>query len=603
MPYPPGFKIDSVTGVVTWTPQVRGWYPIGIMARSNRGEMGFQRFTVTITGGNGIVQGKVSDTTGAGIAGVVIEVVQANALEPSNLGCFRFAAKTDPNGNYRIANIEPGLYKLHAVSPSPQFASQWYDGKATPDEANRVNVPDSPAVTIANFTLRAGTARLPLVKVMGEVTDTLGQPVKGAQVYFARQGFALNSNSEVEDFRQMFDQDGQNGQYGQNGPYGPSLDFRLDGNSAHVFRAVVDSLGRYKIAVPPGAYIAYARAPGYAVQFYLTANSMLNARYLKLFRDTTGIDFVLTKLPPIPLGTIKGSVIDTAKEIGVRSRIVALRDRWLATDPYRIIRAYWVDTDSLGNYVLDNLLPGAYIVFALPMGNYAPAFYCSDSLSTHWRRATRIPINGNIVTGIDIYVREIPVSTRGYAAITGRVILNAGTGSDVAGTLVVAARNGVVAGYGFADATGSYSINGLAPGTYAVTADLPGTSLSQTKTASLSYNATGAPVGAVVDLNLSLVTDVQERPADQPVSFGLAQNYPNPFNPTTTIGFQLATAGQVELKVYNLLGQEVVTLVNAYRAPGAYTATLDAASLPSGVYLYRLTVGSSTATRKMVLMK
>jgi hypothetical protein len=267
------------------------------------------------------------------------------------------------------------------------------------------------------------------------------------------------------------------------------------------------------------------------------------------------------------------------------------------------VRAYWVDTDSLGNYVLENLLPGAYIVFALPMGNYAPAFYCNDSLSTNWRRATRIPINGNTVTGIDIYVKEIPVSTRGYAAITGRILLSAGTASDAAGTLVVAARNGVVAGYGFADATGAYSINGLAPGTYAVAADLPGTSLAQAKVVSLSYNNTGAPVGAVVDLNLSLVTDVQDRPADQPVSFGLAQNYPNPFNPTTTIGYQLSTAGQVELKVYNLIGQEVATLVNAYRAPGAYTATLDAASLPSGVYLYRLTIGSSTAARKMVLLK
>jgi len=588
---PPGFSIDSVTGVVTWTPQARGWYPIGIMARSNKGEMGLQRFTVTVTAGNGIVQGKVTDTTGAGIGRVVIEVVQANMIASNVQGCYLYATRTDSNGNYRIANIDPGVYKLHAVSPTPQYASQWYDGKATAAEANQITIPDSPAVTIANFTLRGGVARLPLVIVSGSVMDTLSNPVKGATVYFARDGFALNSNSTVEDFREMFDQTGA------------ALDFRIEGASPHVFRVPADSLGNYKIKIPPGIYIAYAKAPGYTAGFLLGKASILNAMRLVITKDTSGVDFVLIKLPPVALGAIKGAVIDSAKDIGVRARIVAMRDRWLAIDAFRYSRAYTVDTDSLGNYDLEKLLPGSYIVFALPVGNYAPAFYSADTLSTRWHKATRIVINGNTFTGADIYVHEIPASTRGYASISGRIGLNAGSPSEAAGTLVLAARNGVVAGYGFADAAGRYAIDALAPGAYTVAADLPGTQLVQSKSANLSYNALGSPVSATVDLNLSITTDVSGSPAEEPVRFALSQNYPNPFNPTTTIGYQLPAAGQVELKVYNLLGQEVVTLVNAYRAPGAYTATLDASNLPSGVYLYRLTVGSSTATRKMVLMK
>ncbi len=151
---PAGFAIDSVSGVVTWTPSTPGWYPISILARSNMGEMGTQRFMVTVTSGNGTVQGKVTDTLGVGIPQIVIEILQAGNIDPHSFGCFSFATRTDMNGNYRLSNINPGMYILHAVSPTPQYVSQWYDGKATAFDANRITVVDSPGVTIANFTLR-----------------------------------------------------------------------------------------------------------------------------------------------------------------------------------------------------------------------------------------------------------------------------------------------------------------------------------------------------------------------------------------------------------------------------------------------------------------
>ena len=94
-----------------------------------------------------------------------------------------------------------------------------------------------------------------------------------------------------------------------------------------------------------------------------------------------------------------------------------------------------------------------------------------------------------------------------------------------------------------------------------------------------------------------------EHLSSPPKEYELAQNFPNPFNPATTIRFTIPEAGNVKLKVYNLLGQEVKTLVNEYREAGAYTINFDASNLNSGMYIYKIEAGSFTQTRKMTLIK
>ena len=88
-----------------------------------------------------------------------------------------------------------------------------------------------------------------------------------------------------------------------------------------------------------------------------------------------------------------------------------------------------------------------------------------------------------------------------------------------------------------------------------------------------------------------------------PSSYTLFQNYPNPFNPTTNIEFSVPTGGNTTLKVYDVLGHEVATLVNERLAPGTYKATLDASKLSSGTYIYSLISGSTRITKKMMLLK
>ncbi len=85
--------------------------------------------------------------------------------------------------------------------------------------------------------------------------------------------------------------------------------------------------------------------------------------------------------------------------------------------------------------------------------------------------------------------------------------------------------------------------------------------------------------------------------------FRLEQNYPNPFNPATIISYQLPVSSEVSLKIYDLLGREVATLVNARQAAGRYDVRFNAASLASGVYFYRLSAGAFIETKKMMLVK
>jgi len=98
------------------------------------------------------------------------------------------------------------------------------------------------------------------------------------------------------------------------------------------------------------------------------------------------------------------------------------------------------------------------------------------------------------------------------------------------------------------------------------------------------------------------VTSIDDQQTS-PSTFSLEQNYPNPFNPTTHIRFRIADFGFVSLKVSDILGREVRTVVNENLQPGSYEKAFDAAGLSSGVYLYRLEAGHLTQTRRLILLR
>ena len=105
-----------------------------------------------------------------------------------------------------------------------------------------------------------------------------------------------------------------------------------------------------------------------------------------------------------------------------------------------------------------------------------------------------------------------------------------------------------------------------------------------------------------------IVTSVEYHPDNTPGRFSLSQNYPNPFNPSTNIKFEIPKQVRndnsfVTLKVYDVLGNEVATLVNKEKSPGTYEVNFDASNLSSGIYYYQLRAGKFVQTKKMILLK
>jgi ligand-binding sensor domain-containing protein len=100
-----------------------------------------------------------------------------------------------------------------------------------------------------------------------------------------------------------------------------------------------------------------------------------------------------------------------------------------------------------------------------------------------------------------------------------------------------------------------------------------------------------------------IVTDVIDHSNIQLTEFSLEQNYPNPFNPSTSIQYTIGSRQFVQLKVYDVLGNEVATLVDDYKPAGSYEIDFNASQLSSGLYMYKLKVGEITLTKKMILIK
>ncbi|GBD88355.1 major intracellular serine protease precursor [bacterium BMS3Abin03] len=186
---------------------------------------------------------------------------------------------------------------------------------------------------------------------------------------------------------------------------------------------------------------------------------------------------------------------------------------------------------------------------------------------------------------------EVPVELTSFSAHANenKVILNWQTATEINNQGFEIQRK----------AKGNFIIVGFIPG-HGTTTEVQSYSFTDDNVIAGSYSYRLKQVDYDGTINFSDIINVDVTGVN---NYFLAQNYPNPFNPNTTISFAIAEDGMVTLRIFDVLGNEVKTLINEERTAGAYNAAFDASYLSSGVYYYQLTSGSFTSTKKLILMK
>lgn len=465
---------------------------------------------------------------------------------------YPFAAKTDSLGNYVIENVKPGKYYVRAESQGylPEF---WEEAEEL-SEADTVVITESAGAEGINFTLSKGGAISGTVYSEEDSTELQGAVVR----VFSATGNAL-------------------------------------------YRAITDENGDYRVTgLRTGDYYVHARAEGYEGEFYDDAKDRGDATLVQVEagEETDGIDFYLDKINN-DLASISGVISSDSTGNPIPHAFV------LAVPVNPPGQSFFDLTDQFGFYQMTGLQAASYIVVAWAPG-YVGEFY--DDV-TNWTEATLVDVAAGAEVG-DINFGLTP-RPRGPYHIRGRLRATGTLAAVVNASIFAINVDGQVVASTVTNVDGSYELDELPAGSYKI--------MSSTANASANfYGGSNQQSASSVDLsegqsaeNVDITestTDVEQAGETIPASFNLEQNFPNPFNPETSIKYQLAGQREVSLKVFNMLGQEVATLVNQKQEAGVYRVTWDGTNrfgqrVASGVYLFQLRAGDFQMTRKMVMMK
>jgi len=486
------------------------------------------------------------------------------------------SVRTDSFGMY-LAEVPVGGYKIKAMREG--YAAEYFDNKHSIQEADVVSVTDGGTAT-ANFGLTA-MIPLPMVHISGTVTDSSGNPIAGALVAVMRGMNHVNRAHRILGANALARENIFVNGYG-----------RMRGI---VWRGETDANGNYNASVRQGGtYIVFSNKMGYFPEYYNNKNSIHEADRLTVHHDTSGINFSLALNPNVQ-NSISGMVKDSAGN-GVQAYVVLVK---LRDGRWRGVRH--IGTDSLGNYSFNFVMLGNYFVKAFPSAQFAPAWYDAGNCgSNEWVNADTVNANGN-VAGIDICV--VPASGNGFARVSGTIRDNANNTITGPVVLAISTTTNKLVGFDVAEQNGFFSIENLTPGTYRIVVDYEGMSTETepqvTTSSSNSFHAGN------VNVKLLPATPLVVEEETIPSKITLEQNYPNPFNPATIIRYSLSVNSTVTLKVYNVLGKPITTLLNnQFLAAGSHQVEFDASNLPSGLYYYKLTTSDGfSATKKMTLAK
>ncbi len=381
--------------------------------------------------------------------------------------------------------------------------------------------------------------------------------------------------------------------------------------------------GRFSKKLPQGNYTVAAEKAGYYFTFYDNQYDPYNAKKLLIEQDSVKeINFNLIQKIQTP-NRVLGKVIDAGTKANVRKGIIVVRKgkhtptklSARAAGLAGVIQSYTANINNDGTFAIDDIIePGYYYVQAFS-DFYLPAYVSNtNDPAIFWQQTDSILIQNTVDNNSIILKRD---SSYGGGIISGSITADASNPNDSVNVsdIILFAKNidfDELTYYSIPKQNGSFRINHLPYGKYQLIAqsigftDAVSTSVFDIAPSSTEFNN--------IDLHFTLTSVSDE--SNIPGEFKLFQNYPNPFNPATTIQYSISTplnppfgkGGNirgvfVSLKVFDILGREVVTLVNEKQAPGNYSVIFNASNLPSGIYIYQLRINGLVQAKKMILLR
>ena len=366
--------------------------------------------------------------------------------------------------------------------------------------------------------------------------------------------------------------------------------------------------GFYSAELLPGNYFISAEKENYNLSFGYNKLSPIDADFIALQKDSViNVDFNLAPVSATSF-SIQGNIFD--KQINSlakkrRGGIIIARGgghnpskRSHAKENNDIIFTGTINSD--GSYSIKNIQQAGYYYIQAFSEFYVPGYYSDPNESVlFWQEADSILIDKEI-TDYNIFLERD--SSYGGGIISGKI--GSISDSNFVNAILYAqsTSNGKIYTHNFVDENGNYRITGLPFGNYRVIGQL----IDYEDAVSAVVNITQQNY-VVSNINIEFKTTNINEPKYLPSDFELYQNYPNPFNPVTKIKFFVplveAYYASTTLRIYDILGNEIATLVNGIKQPGLYEVEFDGKNLASGVYYYQLISGGFIQTNKMILLK
>jgi|GEM_PF-974305 len=501
----------------------------------------------------GILSGVVKDdSSGAPVPRSVV-----HAISVLNSGTRAISILTDSNGYFKL-RVKTGAYILFTSAHG--FVAEYFDNALTVETATQITVADGDSlgyeISLAHVTPPT------MYSLSGLVTDGLGNPMKTAVTAY--------------------------------------LTGRVPGSGDHQRKlfTTTDSLGYFSITAKENDTLVLFFVPmnnAYVGEFWNNQTTFASADRIAVTGDRTDLNVELSPLPVYANG-VSGLITDSAGTTPLKAFVHAYR---YDGTRFRYTR-YYAQTDTLtGSYSIESMKPGTYILLGWARG-YKASYYRADGTPTlDWKKADTIVVTETgIVTDLNFHLNPV---YRHNASIFAQGKVNSRTGTALDGAVIYAVdEEGMVAECAVTEADGSFEMEGLKAGTYSFVSNLASYTTGETTDVTLSEN-TEAEIEVV--MGTDEVTGVIERPVQVANAYTLTQNYPNPFNPSTTITYVAPSNGFVTVKVYNVLGNEIATLVNGDVSAGEHTIHFDGSNLSTGVYYVKLEATNFVSMKKMLLVK